>query len=119
MPDEYVVVNSTPIIALLNIKKLDILHKLYGSIYIPTAVKEEVSVKSPNFMAQNSWIKVLPISNVATKVAFVSALHAGEVEVMILAKEIDAHLVILDDGLARKHASGFKSYRDNRCFAKS
>ena len=36
--------------------------------------------------------------------AFTSVLHAGEVEVMILAGELQADLVILDDGLARRHA---------------
>ena len=50
MPDRYIVVNSTPIIALLNIKQLDILQKLYANIYIPTAVKDEVAVKTPGFI---------------------------------------------------------------------
>ena len=31
-------------------------------------------------------------------------LHDGEVEVMILSKEIEADVVIIDDGTAKKHA---------------
>jgi predicted nucleic acid-binding protein len=44
------------------------------------------------------------IANIAAKEVFTTALHEGEVEVMLLAKEIGADLVIMDDGLARKHA---------------
>jgi len=104
MPDKTVVVNSTPIIALYNIQKLDILHQLYGEIVIPEAVKNEVSVKNHNSIEPYNWIKVIPIKNKAAKETFTSALHAGEVEVMILAKEIKADLVIMDDRLARKYA---------------
>jgi len=99
-----VIVNSTPIIALLGIGQLDILNSLYGDIIIPEAVRDEVSVKDEHALINYSWIKVNAISNVAAKEAFISSLHDGEVEVMILAKEHDADLVIIDDGLARRYA---------------
>ena len=38
------VVNSTPIIALHSIGKLDLLERMYNKVYIPYAVYEEVSV---------------------------------------------------------------------------
>jgi len=105
MLDRIIVSNSTPIIALSNINRLDILRELYGTIVIPTAVKDEISVKNPDFHVQHKWIKVQAITNLAAYKAFTSVLHAGEVEVIILAMEIEAELVILDDGLARKHAN--------------
>jgi predicted nucleic acid-binding protein len=37
-----VVVNTTPIIALSLIGRLDLLHKLYGRILLPAAVQDEV-----------------------------------------------------------------------------
>ncbi len=40
----------------------------------------------------------------AEKLAFRSRLHDGEVEVMILAREIEADLVVIDDYAARKTA---------------
>ena len=104
MPDRIVVANSTPIIALSNIKRLDMLRELYGTIIIPKAVEMEVSTKNPDFSTQHNWIEVKPIANMAAYRAFTSVLHAGEVEVIILAGELQADLVILDDGLARKHA---------------
>ena len=99
-----VVVNSTPIIALAEIGQLDILKHVYGEIVIPVAVHEEVTVKDTNLLDGCDWIHIKPISNHTAKEMFTSALHDGEVETMLLAKEIDADLVIIDDGLARKHA---------------
>lgn len=99
-----VIVNSTPIIALLGIGQLNILNALYGDIYIPEAVKHEVVVKDDHALDNYPWVKVKAISNTAAKEAFISSLHDGEVEVMILAKEQNADLVIIDDGLARRHA---------------
>ena len=99
-----VVVNSTPIIALLEIGRLDILRDLYGEIVIPKAVCDEVTVKSARRLDGCDWIRVMTISNLAAKEMFTSALHDGEVETMLLAKEIEADLVIMDDGLARRHA---------------
>ena len=108
MPNSITVVNSTPLIVMSNIGRLDILQQLYGSIVIPEAVRDEVSIKDPTLIARQDWIEIVPIKNQAAKEAFASVLHIGEVEVMILAKEIQAALVILDDGLARKHAKYLK-----------
>ena len=41
-----VIVNSTPLIVLCNVGKLDILRKLYTEIHIPQAVFYEVTEKS-------------------------------------------------------------------------
>jgi predicted nucleic acid-binding protein len=99
-----VVVNSTPIIALRSIDHLGILKELYGKIIIPNAVFKEVTVKNRQTLAGCDWICVNPIVNHMAKEMFVSALHEGEVEVMLLAKEMNADIVIMDDGLARQHA---------------
>ena len=50
------------------------------------------------------WINVENIENEMAKLMFKPQLHEGEVEVMILAKEKDADLVIIDDNNARKYA---------------
>jgi predicted nucleic acid-binding protein len=99
-----VVSNSTPIIALLDIGRLDILEKLYGEVIIPNAVYSEVTVKDARRLDGYDWVRVTAITNLAAKELFTSALHDGEVEVMILAKELNADLVVIDDGLARRHA---------------
>ena len=104
MPMRRVVANSTPVIALSEIGRLGILKDLYGEIIIPNAVRNEVTVKAPRRLDGHDWVRVKAISNLAAKEMFTSALHEVEVEVMLLAKEIGADLVIMDDGLARRHA---------------
>lgn len=104
-----VIVNSTPLIALSHIGQLDLLKMLYGEISIPQAVYKEISAKNGSVCQKavdNSleWIKVERIQNEMAKAMYKTQLHEGEVEVMILAKETEADLVIIDDMNAKKHA---------------
>jgi predicted nucleic acid-binding protein len=100
-----VIANTTPLIALANIDQLELLHKLYGTIIIPQAVMDEI-VRDParQRVRGSSWIKVEAIRDQSQKDIFRARLHAGEVEVMILAREQKADLVILDDNAAKKTA---------------
>lgn len=104
-----VVVNSSPLIALSGIHKLNILRELYGEIYIPTAVYNEISAKPDSICKrcvdeELDWIKIREIGNKLAKHLFQAKLHAGEVEAIILTQELDANLLIIDDALAKKHA---------------
>lgn len=103
-----VVVNSIPIIALSKVSRLDLLQQMYGEIIIPKAVYQEVIEKNDvveKAIADNaSWIHIFNISEQADKKMYKARLHEGEVEVMILAQEIHADLVIIDDLAARKTA---------------
>ena len=47
-----VVVNTTPLIALANIGKLDLLKQLYGEIYIPNAVLWEIKSEPAKSMVR-------------------------------------------------------------------
>ena len=100
-----VIVNTTPLIALANVGKLDLLRKLYGEIRIPEAVvKELVREPARSQVLSADWIKIIPITQPETKGLFRARLHAGEVEVTILAQEENADLVIIDDNAAKKTA---------------
>ena len=104
-----IVVNTTPIIALSHLGKLSLLGAIYGEVTIPSAVREEVFAKEDSicvseFFKNEKYIKVRDIENTLAKSLFKSQLHSGEVEVMILAKELSADLVIIDDANAKKYA---------------
>ena len=101
-----VIVNSTPIIGLANIGKLDLLRLVYGQITIPQAVYDElISPAVKRQVLQNlEWIHVDQIKDASQKKMYRAKLHAGEVEVMILAQEQNADLVLLDDNAAKKTA---------------
>lgn len=104
-----VISNSTPLIALKKIEKLELLYKIYGEIIIPYGVYEEFilesSVKEPHdFIKESGFIKIMKIRNEEAKRLFSTSLHKGEVEIMILAVEVKANLCIIDDLLARRYA---------------
>jgi predicted nucleic acid-binding protein len=104
-----VIVNSTPIIVLAHIGQLDLLKKLYTKVFIPRAVYDEVSKKkdiaSTALKNSHDWIIVSEISSTESYPMYKAKLHAGEVEVMILAQEDPkADLLIIDDNAAKKTA---------------
>jgi uncharacterized protein len=99
-----VISNSTPIIALLKIDRLDILESLYEKIIIPEAVNEELCFKDSDLLKSHEFIEIVKVKNIEAKKMYQTALHKGEVEVMMLAQEINADLCIIDDQLARKYA---------------
>ncbi|MCD8248546.1 MAG: DUF3368 domain-containing protein [Lachnospiraceae bacterium] len=103
-----VAVNSTPLIVLCGIGQLELLKGLYGEIYIPRAVYREVTAKKDSACVQiknaAGWIHVVEIMDSSEKKMYKAKLHDGEVEVMILAQEQKADLVILDDNAAKKTA---------------
>ena len=104
-----VIVNSTPLIALSNIGKPDLLRLLYNEIYIPQAVYHEVCEKSDTaskILNQSlNWIHIVPIEHPENYALYRAKLHAGEIEVMILAQENPrADLLIIDDNAAKKTA---------------
>lgn len=103
-----VIVNSTPLIALCKIDRLDLLQKIYSEITIPEAVFNEVCQRNDKVkinIETSSWIHRESIHTSFNRRMYHSKLHDGEVEVMILAQECEEdHLVIIDDYAARKTA---------------
>ncbi len=104
-----IVVNSTPIISLAILDKLTLLTKLYDQVYIPQAVYDEVckegeSKAGAKALKNADFIEIVSIKNKEARDLFSTSLHKGEIEVMVLAKELEADLIIIDDYQARKHA---------------
>ncbi len=100
-----VIINTTPIIALSEIGELSLLKSLYEEVVIPKAVFEEIKTE-PGFteVRECDWIHVENVKDDSKRGLFQSRLHKGEVEVMMLAMETNADLVVIDDALARKTA---------------
>ena len=113
-----VVSNSSPLISLAKIGAFDLLRKLYGKLVISAEVYAEVVVAGAGLagamdVSHCPWIEVQEIRNPTALEEFQSrrfSLGLGEISVMLLAREIGAHLVLLDDLGARKLAQkqGFK-----------
>lgn len=96
-----VVSNASPLIFLSKLGELDLLAQCFADISIPQAVQAEVGdLPLPTF------VQVKTISEFGRHYVSGSlgALHAGELEAMVLAQETGADFVLLDDLRARQKA---------------
>lgn len=102
-----VISNATPLVALSSIGKLTLLRDLYGEILIPQAVYEEFvatqKITRQTSLDKSAWIKVKPLVNPRDVLVYVG-LDRGESEVLTLANEQSARLVIIDEKRARRYA---------------
>jgi len=102
-----IISNTTPILSLLKIGKLNLLEKLYGKIIVPVAVYIEIEKGKNKPYYQDlkliDWIEILKIKNPDSKDYFID-LDEGEAEVLILSKELNADLVIMDEIMGRRYA---------------
>ncbi len=103
-----VVTNSTPLIALSKINRLELLQKVYRSIYIPEEVYTEVVVNGVGKpgaaeVASADWIICQPIKD-KDQVLILhnrTLIDLGECGAIVLAQEIEAERIIIDDRVAR------------------
>ena len=102
-----VVSNTTPIISLLKVGKLEILKELYQELFIPYEVYLEIEAgKNKEYytdLKKVEWIRVVKIQSEKSLLFFLD-LDKGEAEAIVLANEINADLIILDETLGRFHA---------------
>ncbi len=101
-----VVSDATPLIALAKIHHLLLLRELFGILYVPQAVFDEVTASAPtrpgaNAVRRADWILVrIPVDK--SKVAYLRAdLDPGEAEALVLAEELHADWVLIDEIKAR------------------
>jgi len=97
-----VVTNSTPIISLAKIDKLHLLRDIFSKIYVPNAVYKEVAVKGKDRpgskeIKEAEWVASAEVSNITPKKHLLTYLDEGEAEVILLADELNADLVIMDE----------------------
>jgi predicted nucleic acid-binding protein len=103
-----VVADTSPINYLILIEEIDILTKMYGSVVIPHAVREELvrpSAPEPvrKWIAQPpAWLEVRTPVNVPD--ASLAHLDAGERDAIMLAGELRADQLIVDDRHGRREA---------------
>lgn len=107
------VCNSSPIIGLSIIKKLDLLWEIFDEVYITEEVYKEVTInekirkigsKELIEAVKNNHIKIYGVKNKLLVEQLYGRLHRGELEVMVAAKELKIKRVIIDDRSARHFA---------------
>jgi predicted nucleic acid-binding protein len=104
------IANTSPIILLAKVGKLDLLSALYGEVVIPPAVAAELQAK-PEAVSQElehflQSVEVRSPKNTTLVRALSVNLGAGEAEVIALGTEAPGVLVIMDDAEGRRVAYG-------------
>lgn len=111
-----VITNSTPIIGLAILGKLQLLAELFEDVYVPDAVYQEVShSKSPRQYGRNELRKLITegtfklykVENGNLVRKLFGKLHEGELETIVGAKELDLQFVVMDEHAARTLAKTF------------
>jgi predicted nucleic acid-binding protein len=102
-----VVSNTSPLLYLHQIGRIDLLPALYSQVLVPASVVEELAVgraagHDVPSVAALPWARVVSSPTLAL-LALATDLGRGEAEAIAIAHERNA-LLILDDGLARRHA---------------
>ncbi|MBE9193589.1 DUF3368 domain-containing protein [Gloeocapsopsis crepidinum LEGE 06123] len=92
------VTDSTCLIGLERIQRLDILPQVFSPVMIPFAVQAEVGITT-------TWLTVLTVKNRAVVAALNTQIDNGEAEAIALALEIGNVFAILDDLTARRVAT--------------
>ncbi len=104
-----VVSNSSPLIHLTKIGRLELLKEYFQEIIIPEAVYRECILEGNDreeveLTKNANWIKILQVKDQKLVRLLKSSLDDGESEAIALSLENGADLILLDDSDAREKA---------------
>lgn len=103
-----VVSNTTPLIGLATIRRFDSLRQLFGEIYIPRAVYDEAVVAGKEIggakheISTATWIHTVEVKDRLAVEVLLDELDLGEAETIVLARELDADWVLMDERKGRR-----------------
>ena len=103
------VVDASPLIFLAKLGRLKLLQEGANTVCVPQAVLDEICVKPDQAtqiieQASQSWLSVCQIRERNAVEILLADLDLGEAQVIVLAKEICADRVVMDDLDARRFA---------------
>ncbi|NJN19991.1 MAG: DUF3368 domain-containing protein [Leptolyngbya sp. RL_3_1] len=104
-----IVSNATPLIAFVRIRQLPLLQKVVGTLVIPEAVAQEIAAYPAGQygsidLLQATWIQQKSLQSTQQTSLLLLTLDRGEAEVIALALERQAQLVVMDELTGRKVA---------------
>jgi predicted nucleic acid-binding protein len=101
--------NASPLVNLARIGRLELLQELFGEVCLPDAVWAEVVVAGEGqpgarLLAQARWVARRQVQNHSLVQVLRQELDAGEAEAIVLALELKADLLLMDERLGRETA---------------
>jgi len=101
------IADSSALVALAIVDKLDILEKLFGEVYVPRAVYNEVRQENKEESKKLELYCEDRVLDISTAFNFNISLGQGESEAIVLYKEKNADFLLCDDKKAKKFAQNF------------
>lgn len=99
-----VVSDTSPILNLAAVGRLQLLPILYGEVIIPPAVQREL-VRN-GIQLESLWTRVVTAEDQNAVAALRDELDPGEAEAIVVACELHADLLLVDEKLGRRIAIG-------------
>jgi predicted nucleic acid-binding protein len=104
-----VVTNSGPLIALARIGRLELLHALFGKLCVPPAVREEVVASGhgrpgAKEIGAADWVETVHVRDRTAVQLLHDRLAMGESQALVLAIEMKADLLLMDEARGRRIA---------------
>lgn len=105
-----VVTNAGPLIALARIGQLRLLPALYGEVTMPSAVRDEVLTadarRAGTAIVQGAeWLHTRSVSDRIAVALLRERLDVGESETIVLALQLDADVLLMDEARGRRVAA--------------
>ncbi len=103
-----VVSNTTPLIGLATIQRFELLQQLFGEIYVPQAVYDESVVAghgeggAKREVTAAAWIRTARVQDRLAVEVLLDELDLGEAETIVLARELNAEWVLMDEKNGRR-----------------
>ncbi len=107
-----VVANAGPLIALARIGQFEMLKFLYNQVYIPLAVRDEIVVSGcdrpgAKEVSLASWVHVVNVQDMTAVQLLRERLDTGESEAIVLAIQLEADLLLIDEARGRRVAEAW------------
>lgn len=96
-----VVSDTSALTSLLKIGRIDLLRQLFGQVRIPSAVREELATTHP---ALPAFLQVEAVEDRRAVESLLPQIGRGEAEAIVLAEQISADLLLIDDQEGRRIA---------------
>ena len=108
-----IVSDTSPIINLAIIGRLDILPAIFGQVILPQKVFEEITIQGADMPGADevraaSWVEVRNCTNTSLVLALQLQVDPGEAEAIALALETSAQLLLIDERMGRQLAKEFQ-----------
>jgi hypothetical protein len=103
-----IVSDTTPLIGLAAISRFDLLRQLFAKVHIPQAVYDEIVIAGREKgiaireVTASPWINVAAVKDRLAVEVLLDELDAGEAETIVLARELGADWVLMDERKGRR-----------------